>query len=259
MPSPSRSPIPATDIPKLSSFDSERTSPALSFISDAAPIVMSVTASTDMTCMAPRSVPPASSPLAPTTMAGVPSPSRSIPVTDLPNLSPSDSEGPFSVPSFISAVLLAVPSAFMNMTCRAPPPSPKWAPAAMSGIPSLSRSPIPATDLPKLSPSDSTWPPDGLSFILVTSLAEPSLFMSMTYTAPRLCPPVSSPSAPAAMSGMPSLSRSPIPATDTPNWSSFVSARPLVEVSLISAVLFTEPSAFMNMTYTPPRPDVLLS
>ena len=51
----------------------------------------------------------------------MPSPSRSpIPAMDAPNWSRFDSAGPFVVVSFISAVSLTVPSAFMNIICTAP-------------------------------------------------------------------------------------------------------------------------------------------
>ena len=75
----------------------------------------------NITCMAPRSSPPPSSPLAPATMSGISSPSRSpIPATDTPKKSSFDSEGPFVVVSFISTVFFTVPFAFMNITCTAP-------------------------------------------------------------------------------------------------------------------------------------------
>ena len=120
-------------------------------------------------------------------------------------------------------------------------------------MPSLSRSPIPATDEPNRSRFDSAGPFSVLLFISAVLLMEPSAFMNMMCTAPRSVPPASSKWALAAMSGMPSPSRSPIPATELPKASSFNSAGPFAVSSFISAVSFTEPSAFMNMTCTAPR------
>ena len=154
------------------------------------------------------------------------------------------------------------PSAFMNMMCTAPrlfpPASSKLAPAAMSDIPSLSRSPMFATDAPKLSLFDSAGPFDVLSFTsTVPSTAPfPPVMISlrnMTCTAPRPSPPASSPQAPATMSGIPSLSRSPMLATDMPKVSSSDSAGPPVVPPFIVTVPFTEPSAFMNIICTAPR------
>jgi hypothetical protein len=58
----------------------------------------------------------------------------------------------------------------------------------------------------------------------------PSGFRNRMWTAPRSVPPSSSPEAPTARSGVPSPSRSPIPATEMPNSSasSRVAVRPPV-------------------------------
>ena len=115
----------ATDMPNSSSFDRAGPFSVPLFISEAALTVTPVPASTDMTCMAPRLLPPVSSPPAPAAISGIPSLSRSpMLATDVPKPSPSDSVGPFSVLPFISAVLLMEPSAFMNMMCTAPRASP---------------------------------------------------------------------------------------------------------------------------------------
>ena len=143
------------------------------------------------------------------------------------------------------------PSAFMNMICTAPRKNPlalsKEAPAATSGTPSLSRSPMLATDMPNRSMSDSAGPFAVSSFISMVPFTEPSEFMNMMCTAPRSVPPASSPQAPAAMSGTPSPSRSPIPATDMPKRSSFDRVGPFAVSSFIAMASFTEPSAFMNI------------
>ena len=53
---------------------------------------------------------PTSSPVAPTAMSSTPSPSTSpMPATEVPNKSPSSSEGPLGVVEFISAVFLGPP------------------------------------------------------------------------------------------------------------------------------------------------------
>ena len=62
------------------------------------------------------------------------------------------------------------------------------------------------------------------------------------WTAPASVPPVSSPSAPTAMSGTPSRSRSPKAAIEAPKISYCAREGPFVVEALISAVLFTEPS-----------------
>jgi hypothetical protein len=99
-----------------------------------------------------------------------------------------------------------------------PPSSSRLAPTARSGMPSPSRSPRPATiDAPNwsLSSSSPTVRPPG-ELIFCSALTVPSGFRNRMWTAPRLVPPSSSACAPTAMSGMPSPSRSPIPATPMP-------------------------------------------
>ena len=112
---------------------------------------------------APRSAPPASSPVAPTARSGTPSPSRSpTEAADAPNESYADSEGPLAVLPLISTVRFTVSLAFMNMTWTAPrstpPASSLMAPTARSGTPSPSRSPMNATDAPNVSNVSSEGP-----------------------------------------------------------------------------------------------------
>ena len=122
------------------------------------------------------------------------------------------------------------------------------APAATSGTPSPSRSPTPASEEPKLSLSMSAGPFAVELFISAVLFTVPSRFMNMTWTAPLLlCPSLSS-GAPAATSGTPSPSRSPTPASEEPNSSPSESDGPFAVDELISVVLFTVPSRFMNMT-----------
>ena len=75
---------------------------------------------------------------------------------------------------------------------------------------------------------------------------------SITWTAPMFSFLISSyvKYAPAAKSGVPSRFRSPTAAREEPKWSDSPICGPLVE--LISAVLFTVPSEFMNITCTAP-------
>ena len=96
-------------------------------------------------------------------------------------------------------------------------PSVLLAPTAMSGIPSPSASPMPATPEPNLSPSASVGPPPVPLAIFVISSMLPSGSIISTYTAPRSPPPASSYLAPTAMSGTPSPSISPMAATEYPN------------------------------------------
>ena len=104
--------------------------------------------------------------------------------TDAPKKSLSASTGPFVVVSLISTVLCTVPFAFINMMCMAPrlvpPASSKFAPTAMSFMPSLFRSPMFATDAPKKSPSASTGPFVVVSLISTTELGYALLFVYAT-------------------------------------------------------------------------------
>ena len=115
--------------------------------------------------MAPRSVPVAgpdcmteSANGAPTAMSGTPLPSMSpMPADALPNRSPAPSTMPVD-PSLITVLRLTVPSEFIWIMRTCPKsllPSESGAPAAMSGTPSRSMSPMPATEPPSPSPRDS--------------------------------------------------------------------------------------------------------
>ena len=220
--------------------------------------------SRNTTCRAPLPSPPASSPGAPAATSGMPSPSMSpTPATEEPNRSPPESDRPSGELSIL-AVRFTVPSEFMNMTCRAPlstsvetllsntettMPSSPGAPATMSGTPSRSRSPMPATEEPKLSPFESTGPLGVAELISAVRFTVPSGLRNMTCRAPLPSPPASSPGAPAATSGMPSPSMSPMPATDEPKLSPLERIGPNGVPSWIPAVLLAVPSEFMNMTW----------
>ena len=113
-----------------------------------------------MMCTAPRLAPTKSSPYAPTAKSFTPSPSKSpMFATEYPKPSLFASVGPFVVEELISTVESTEPSVFMNMMCTAPrlepslaPPSSSYhAPTAKSFTPSPSKSPMFATDMPKLS------------------------------------------------------------------------------------------------------------
>ena len=255
-PSPSRSPAAATEYPKKSPFESEGPFAVVELIS----AVLFTVPSGFMyrTWTAPLWLPPASSPHAPAAMSGTPSPSRSPrPAAEAPKLSLSASEGPFAVVEFISAVLFTVPSEFMYRMWSAPLPLPPassfGAPAAISATPSPSRSPMPATDEPKVSSSASEGPLVVDEFISAVLFTVPSGFMYRMWTAPLQLPPASSPLAPTAMSGVPSPSRSPMPATEVPNSSLSASEGPLAVDEPIVASLRTVPSSFVNTRVTAPR------
>ena len=112
---------------------------------------------------------------------------------------------------------------------------------------------MPASDEPKLSEFLSEGPFVVVSFISTVFFTVPSAFMSMTCTAPLLSSPASSRSSPTAISGIPSLLRSPIPATDEPKLSKVCCTGPFsVEWSILT-VLFTVPFAFMSIMCTAPN------
>ena len=255
VPSASMSPSAAADEPNASPSASDGPPGVDELISDALFTVPS--RFMNMTWTAPRfadASPVPSSPSAPAATSPIPSPSRSpIPAADEPNASPSASDGPFAVAELISAVLFTVPSRFISSTWTAPlsvpPASSPGAPAKMSATPSRSKSPVPATEDPKLSPFESTGPFAVAELIAAVFFTVPSGFMNSTWIAPLLGPPASSPGAPAAMSGTPSRSRSPMPATDEPKLSPLERIGPNGVPSWIPAVLLAVPSEFMNMTW----------
>ena len=168
------------------------------------------------------------------------------------------SDGPFVVKEFISIVSFTVPSRFISIMCTVPrlePPVPSCsAPEAMSGTPSPSRSPTDVTEVPKLSRALRDGPFAVKELIFTVSFTVPSGFISITWTEPLPRPPLLSLIAPAAMSGVPSPSRSPMPATDSPKEPEFVRLGPLgvLEVPLISIVLFMVPSGRISITWTTP-------
>ena len=191
-PSPSRSPRPAAEKPKLSLFASDGPLGVVELIS-AVPFTVP-SEFMNRTWTAPLLRCPSSSPGAPAAMSPTPSPSRSpMPATDEPKASSSASDGPFCVVELISAVPFTVPSEFMNRTWTAPlsgpPASSPLAPTAMSGTPSRSRSPTPAAENPNSSLSASEGPLAVVESILASLRTVPSSFMNRTLTAPRSAPP----------------------------------------------------------------------
>ena len=201
-------------------------------------------------CTVPALAQRASSPVAPTARSSIPSRSRSpIRATDRPNSSPAASCGPLAVEALISAVRFTVPSWLRNSRWTAPVSLKRpHAPAARSGTPSLSRSPTAAADEPKKSLAASRGPLAVEALISAVLFTVPSGFMYSRWTAPASVPPASSPTAPTAMSPVPSRSRSPIRATDRPNSSPAASCGPLAVEAFIGAVRFTVPSELRNIT-----------
>ena len=175
-------------------------------------------------CTAPRLAPATSSPFAPTTMSFTPSPSRSpMFSTDIPKESPLSSTGPFVVLSLISTVESTEPSVFINIMYAEPllfpvhdTQSDSSAPTAISFTPSPFKSPMSATDPPNLSWLDSVGPFVVESLIFTVESTEPSVFINIMCTAPRLLPPSSLPFVPTTMSYTPSPSKSPMFSTDIP-------------------------------------------
>ena len=87
-------------------------------------------------------------------------------------------------------------------------------------------------------------------FISVVCFTVPSGFISMTWTVSLvLRPPKKKPGAPAAISGVPSPSRSPMPATEEPSLSPSASDGPLgvLAVPFIAMVCFTVPLGFISI------------
>ena len=214
-PSPSISPMAAVEYPN--SPAPARDSRVLSFptraISRSSPLPAGAARSRRITYRAPASSPASSSPGAPTTRSSAPSRSRSpTPATARPNRSKLAMGGMCGEVPLISYELLMPPLAVSATTCTVPrtfPPGEACdAPAAMSDIPSPSRSPIPEIDEPNLSPA-----PNGAPLMELDSFTDPSALSRTTCTAPVLS---ELPGEPTAMSGIPSRSKSPIPATAEP-------------------------------------------
>ena len=127
----------------------------------------------------------------------------------------------------------------ISATYAAPRDSLSSAPTTRSAAPSRFRSPANPTDLPKLSPADSVVPGRLALFIATVRLTDPSEFRSITCAS---LPP----GAPAAMSGVPSPSRSPAAETAPRRSPSAIPGPLAVELSIL-AVPFTVPSEFMNI------------
>ena len=196
-------------------------------------------------------LPDPSSPTAPATMSGTPSPSTSpTPETPEPNQSPFPRAGPRAVPEFISLAVLTVPSLFIKNTCTAPllrpPLSSHGLPAAKSGTPSPSKSPTKDTDRPKRSFE--------LSVTDLPSMTEDdfmvlSEFIKNTCTAPVFLPTKAG--APTAKSAVPSESRS-AEDIESPKWLSRVSVGPFAVEPSILEWDFAVPSLLSSSRYTDP-------
>ena len=153
-PSRSRSPSAASDVPNLSEMFSCGPFAVEALISAVRFTVPSELRYSRWT--APAEEAPASSPFAPTAMSAFPSPSRSpTAARDRPKESPLASRGPLAVEALISTVRFTVPSELRYSRWTAPaeeaPASSPFAPTAMSAIPSPSRSPSAASDVPNRS------------------------------------------------------------------------------------------------------------
>ena len=235
-PSPSISPMPATDVPKESppATDGLPSAPSMLWVLFAVPSALSSTtyAAPVLLCF----------PEAPAAMSGIPSPSMSpMPATDDPKALPCCLP---LVPSgfTISTVRFTVPSALSSMTYADPVRAfLAGAPATMSGIPSPSMSPMPATENPNwISPRSCA----GAGMLAPRLLAVPSALSITTCTAPAL---LDLPGDPTAMSGIPSLFMSPMPATALPSWSP--AATPLTATDDAALAV---PSALSITTCTAP-------
>ena len=105
-------------------------------------------------------------------------------------------------------------------------------------------SPTPATDAPNLSLEPSSIP-DKSSPIDVSAFTDPSEFICTIRTCPK---PPSAAGAPAAMSGTPSLSKSPMPATALPSLPSSCNGGVRIVAALRPACPSTPPSLFIKRT-----------
>ena len=151
----------------------------------------------------------------PTARSSVPSPLMSPTLaTEEPNRGPDPTPGMCTLEFFMLVVSLMLPSEFMKDTCTAPVPL-SLVPMAMSSVPSPSRSPIPAivASRPLLlrSPGELETPLP----IVALSLTVPLGCMNMMWAFFAWEGPPDR-SYIAAMSGTPSSSRSPMPATADP-------------------------------------------
>ena len=247
MPSRLMSPTEATEEPKKSPLTIEGPvvlgrsliSTVLSMVSMISTVLCMVPlAFISSMCTVPALMSAASSLGAPTLMSGMPSRLMSpTEATEEPKKSPLTIEGPFVVfeVPLISTVLFMVPSGFISIMWTAPasrlPASLRGTPATISGMPSRLMSPVKAAEAPKLSPSESKGPFAVEEFISILSCSIPLVVgtgpaSDITCTAPRSVPPASSPAAPAAISGIPSSSKSPIRVIDEPKPSEFKRSRP---------------------------------
>ena len=196
----------------------------------------------------------------PTARSTFPSRSRSpIPVTDEPNLSNAKMAGTLFVSLSIFLVSLTDPSGFIKSMNTAPilwPPEVTYgAPTATSGVPSRSKSPIPATDVPNLSNWEMAGAPAVSSSILTTLEKVPSTPMRSMWTAPLSVltdEPVSTWGEPTIISATPFRSMSPIRATDLPNLSSDSILGFIWMSRSIVMMRLGESSAFIYITYSAP-------
>ena len=239
IPSPSRSPMRATDEPNRSPSRSAGPFAVSEFISTVLFTVPSVFIS--KTYRSPDATPLTGCPGAPTTKSLTKSPSRSPTYAmEEPNRSPSRSAGPFAVSEFISIVLFTVLSEFIRIKKMLPEETPAvsrpGAPTAKSLTKSPSRSPTYAMEEPNRSPSRSAGPFAVSEFISIVRFTVLSEFIMMTYMLPVSAPPIVRLGAPAAMSNMPLPSRSPKPATEAPNRAGSYKTGPSMVFALISVV-----------------------
>ena len=144
-------------------------------------------------------------------MSGTPLPSTSpMPATAAPKSSPVISSGPL-VENRVMPDTLSMPSRFMNMINTPPPPNTPGLPTPTSGMPSRSKSPMPATASPNL-PLAGTAMSGSLPAIATARSAVPSGFIST-----RCTEPAPSSGMPTAKSGTPSRSKSPMPPAAVPS------------------------------------------
>ena len=217
------------------------------------------------TCKAPAFVPPSSSPVAPTTISVVPSPSRSpAAATEEPNLSPRSS--PAMLFESIFCAWLTVPLRFRDKRYTDPardasPDSSFGAPTAIMGSPSPpARGPTYATDAPNRSPAPISCPGMDADVTGVTSLAVPLSFRNMTCAEPADgMPPYVWPIAPTTISVVPSPSRSPAAAAADPNLGSSPSPCGATSPARIMLVSVLATRYIEVCEPKPPRPSETLN
>ena len=189
---------------------------------------------------------------APAARSGTPSRSRSPrKATEWPNLSPMRRDGPLVVDPLISLMSLIVPSAFSSTKCTTPVSSESpHAPTARSCAPLRSMSPTAASEAPNLSSRPAAGPAAVLASMVSTRDVQ-SGEKKNRCTAPARRTGESCPGAPAARSGTPLRSKSPMPTTDEPNrWpADRATSGPLSLSRTTSLTVLPLP---MNTTYASP-------